>query len=283
MIRAGAAPLFRRSRARARPARSAANSSVWPAIRSIHPKRHGVRGDLAERRVLIAHRAQIGQTIPAVGQHHNEVADDAARIVPAPPLAHLRQAARYRRRQPQPIGRGPGQLGLAVVEYIGWFNHDRLHQALGDIPPAELEQPTLSPNVVPKHAGYAREHPVIPRKPTNPVSAKTSPAQHASPQRAARASPPKLRADSDVILAQLAHRTPHLHLRRHHGLSACDISRVAPTKRSGGRRGEAAECQRRRGFSGRLAAPLSRTIQQGSPGRRTSVPSDPLIWGSPPP
>src|SRR3954449_2918642 len=32
------------------------------------------------------------------------------------------------------------QLELAVVEYIGWFNHDRLHQALGDIPPAELEQ-----------------------------------------------------------------------------------------------------------------------------------------------
>jgi putative transposase len=31
------------------------------------------------------------------------------------------------------------QLELAVVEYIGWFNHDRLHQALGDIPPAEME------------------------------------------------------------------------------------------------------------------------------------------------
>jgi putative transposase len=32
------------------------------------------------------------------------------------------------------------QLELAVVEYIGWFNHDRLHQARGDIPPAEFEQ-----------------------------------------------------------------------------------------------------------------------------------------------
>jgi putative transposase len=31
------------------------------------------------------------------------------------------------------------QLELAVVEYIGWFNHARLHQALGDIPPAEME------------------------------------------------------------------------------------------------------------------------------------------------
>jgi putative transposase len=31
------------------------------------------------------------------------------------------------------------QLELAVVEYISWFNHDRLHEALGDIPPAEFE------------------------------------------------------------------------------------------------------------------------------------------------
>jgi putative transposase len=32
------------------------------------------------------------------------------------------------------------QLELAVVEYIAWFNHDRLHESLGDIPPAEHEQ-----------------------------------------------------------------------------------------------------------------------------------------------
>jgi len=31
------------------------------------------------------------------------------------------------------------QLELAVVEYLGWFNHDRLHEALGDVPPAEFE------------------------------------------------------------------------------------------------------------------------------------------------
>jgi putative transposase len=41
------------------------------------------------------------------------------------------------------------QPELAVVEYIGWSNHDRLHQALGDIAPAELEQTALSPNPVP--------------------------------------------------------------------------------------------------------------------------------------
>ena len=31
------------------------------------------------------------------------------------------------------------QLEFAIVEYLGWFNHDRLHSALGDIPPAEFE------------------------------------------------------------------------------------------------------------------------------------------------
>jgi putative transposase len=31
------------------------------------------------------------------------------------------------------------QLELAIVEYIAWFNHDRLHESLGDVPPAEYE------------------------------------------------------------------------------------------------------------------------------------------------
>ena len=32
---------------------------------------------------------------------------------------------------------------IAVVEYLGWFNHTRLHQSLGDLPPSEFE--ALSP------------------------------------------------------------------------------------------------------------------------------------------
>jgi transposase InsO family protein len=28
---------------------------------------------------------------------------------------------------------------LTVVEYLGWFNHTRLHEPLGDRPPAEFE------------------------------------------------------------------------------------------------------------------------------------------------
>jgi putative transposase len=30
-------------------------------------------------------------------------------------------------------------LELAIVEWVSWFNHDRLHSELGDLPPAEFE------------------------------------------------------------------------------------------------------------------------------------------------
>jgi putative transposase len=38
------------------------------------------------------------------------------------------------------VWRTRSQLELAVVEYIAWFNHDRLHESLGDRPPAEHEE-----------------------------------------------------------------------------------------------------------------------------------------------
>jgi putative transposase len=41
------------------------------------------------------------------------------------------------------VWRTRSQLELAVVEYLSWFNSGRLHQALGDVPPAEFE--ALSP------------------------------------------------------------------------------------------------------------------------------------------
>ncbi len=31
------------------------------------------------------------------------------------------------------------QLELSTIEWVGWYNHDRLHEALGDIPPVEFE------------------------------------------------------------------------------------------------------------------------------------------------
>jgi transposase InsO family protein len=37
------------------------------------------------------------------------------------------------------VWRTRSQLELAIVEWVAWFNTTRLHQALGDRPPAEVE------------------------------------------------------------------------------------------------------------------------------------------------
>ncbi len=37
------------------------------------------------------------------------------------------------------VWRARSQLELAIVEWVAWFNTDRLHGSLGDIPPAEFE------------------------------------------------------------------------------------------------------------------------------------------------
>ncbi len=42
------------------------------------------------------------------------------------------------------VWRTQTQLELAIVEWVAWFNNDRLHESLGDLPPAEFE--TLSPS-----------------------------------------------------------------------------------------------------------------------------------------
>ena len=37
------------------------------------------------------------------------------------------------------VWRDRAQLELAIVEWVGWFNAVRLHESLGDVPPAEFE------------------------------------------------------------------------------------------------------------------------------------------------
>jgi putative transposase len=37
------------------------------------------------------------------------------------------------------VWRSRAQLELAIVEWVAWFNTERLHESLGDIPPAEFE------------------------------------------------------------------------------------------------------------------------------------------------
>jgi putative transposase len=48
------------------------------------------------------------------------------------------------------VWRTRAQLELAVVEYIGWFNHTRLHEGLGDLPPAEFEAQALRAQAAPR-------------------------------------------------------------------------------------------------------------------------------------
>ena len=37
------------------------------------------------------------------------------------------------------VWRTRSQLELAIVEYVAWFNTTRLHESLGDLPPAEFD------------------------------------------------------------------------------------------------------------------------------------------------
>lgn len=53
------------------------------------------------------------------------------------------------------VWRTRGQLELAIVEWVAWFNQERLHESLGDIPPAEFEE---------LHAARYVENPPSPSK-----------------------------------------------------------------------------------------------------------------------
>ena len=41
--------------------------------------------------------------------------------------------------KPRGPWRTPEQVEIATLEYVDWFNHRRLQEPCGDIPPAELE------------------------------------------------------------------------------------------------------------------------------------------------
>jgi putative transposase len=45
------------------------------------------------------------------------------------------------------------QVELATLEYVDWFNHRRLYEACGDIPPAELETAYYRQNAALTEAG----------------------------------------------------------------------------------------------------------------------------------
>jgi putative transposase len=45
------------------------------------------------------------------------------------------------------------QVEIATLEYVDWFNHRRLYEACGDIPPAELETAYYRQNAALTEAG----------------------------------------------------------------------------------------------------------------------------------
>ena len=66
------------------------------------------------------------------------------------------------------------QLELAIVEYLGWFNNARLHESLGDVPPAEFEQlhagaSLCSPSGLTPLSAGAQAQPLIPTAPETPT------------------------------------------------------------------------------------------------------------------
>lgn len=70
------------------------------------------------------------------------------------------------------VWRTRSQLELSIVEWVAWFNNDRLHGALGAIPAAEFELGHAAKYVhlSPSHDG---------RNPPNPVSVRPSPPHRA--------------------------------------------------------------------------------------------------------
>jgi hypothetical protein len=56
------------------------------------------------------------------------------------------------------------QAEIAVVEYLGWFNHTRLHSELGDVPPAEFEALARLGDAI---ASGLRPPPPLPAEPTS--------------------------------------------------------------------------------------------------------------------
>jgi putative transposase len=47
------------------------------------------------------------------------------------------------------------QVEIATLEYVDWYNHRRLYEACGDIPPAELEAAYYSQNTALAEAGHS--------------------------------------------------------------------------------------------------------------------------------
>jgi hypothetical protein len=99
------------------------------------------------------------------------------------------------------------QLELATVEWVAWFNNERLHEALGDIPPIEFEQ---------LHAARSRPIPddrsVTARSPMHADGLTTSRVEPVDPEIALDG--PLVSKDATAVRAQLAKTAPNVVLVR---------------------------------------------------------------------
>ena len=94
------------------------------------PRSHTVAGDQQPAGDAHRHRAVV-----VVDDVHARVGDGAADGDRPRPLYAAQRTELIADR----VWRSRSQLELAIVAYVGWFNHQRLHSAPGDIPPAEHE------------------------------------------------------------------------------------------------------------------------------------------------
>jgi transposase InsO family protein len=63
--------------------------------------------------------------------------------------------------------RSRSQLELAVVEYVSWFNHERLHESLGDVSPRGVRGPIRSTGAQLSYPSKIGNQ--LKRSPSNPV------------------------------------------------------------------------------------------------------------------
>jgi hypothetical protein len=113
-------------------------------------KRRGVRRDRTEQGLLVAHRAQIGDALAAVGEHHGQVANDPARIMTTPPLFKAGQPPRQRACEPELVGDARQQRAARVREQPGSVRRDFYgypasitHHLQGE-PPSRGSEPSTS-------------------------------------------------------------------------------------------------------------------------------------------
>jgi putative transposase len=72
------------------------------------------------------------------------------------------------------------QLELATVEWVGWFNHDRLHESLGDIPPVEFEQLRALEGPISPNGSVAGSSPRAAERLRTPRSEPSGASEHAN-------------------------------------------------------------------------------------------------------